>query len=158
MARPTSIVRTRSANSGLVLDLLCCRLDRLDVSQVLACLERLYSVCIRDWLQLCVELVDEWRASGDLQTRNDVIRNVLQILDDGADGVAMRSNEDRLAFSEVRHDGALPEGHHPLNDGLEALRLRDLLRLEVFVLALQFRVVLTVVVNVWRREVEAAAP
>merc|ERR1712150_368189 len=96
--------------------------------------------------------------SRDLQSGDDVIRDVLQVLHDGANGVPVRSDEHRLSCLQIGYDSSLPKRHHPLDDSLQALGGGDILLIERLVLGLLLGVVLAVWIDLWRREIEAATP
>mmetsp|Transcript_14999 Transcript_14999/g.31406 ORF Transcript_14999/g.31406 Transcript_14999/m.31406 type:complete len:318 (+) Transcript_14999:48-1001(+) len=148
----------RSAHLGLVLDRLSSRLDLLGIAQVAAELQRRDCKVTGDRLQVSRQAVDKRRARGDLQARDRVVRDVLDELEDRADGVPVRGDKDSLAGLERGSDLGLPEGHHARDRVLQALGRRDLLLLEVRVLGVLAGVELAVLLDRRRRHVEAAAP
>ena len=48
---------------------------------------------IRNRLEVGIELVDQWSANRDLQARDDITGNILQVFHDGTDGLAMSRDE-----------------------------------------------------------------
>mmetsp|Transcript_84430 Transcript_84430/g.131873 ORF Transcript_84430/g.131873 Transcript_84430/m.131873 type:complete len:201 (-) Transcript_84430:7-609(-) len=70
----------------------------------------------------------------------------------------MCSNKDCLASFEIWHDNFLPKWHHSSNGVFQALRVRNVFRIEISVLDFFARVVLAVLLKRWRRDVEAPAP
>ena len=53
---------------------------------------------IRNRLQVGIELVAPWSANRDLQARDDIIGNILQLLHDGTDGIAMSRDENSFGI------------------------------------------------------------
>ena len=92
------------------------------------------------------------------RARDDVTGNILQVLHDSADGIAMSCDENKASCFEVRHYGSLPERHDWPDDRLQAFDLGDLLLRKRLVLGLQTRMVLAVCLDLRRRQVEAVAP
>mmetsp|Transcript_104929 Transcript_104929/g.292034 ORF Transcript_104929/g.292034 Transcript_104929/m.292034 type:complete len:293 (+) Transcript_104929:179-1057(+) len=147
-----------SADLRLVLHSLRRSLDLLRIAQVAAELQRRHGQRGLDGLQVLVEVVHQGRARRDLQAGDDIVRDVLDVLHDGADGVAMRRHEHRLPRCELGLDLLLPIRHHALDHRLQRFRLRDILGIHAGVLRLLLRVELAVLVDVRRRQVEATAP
>mmetsp|Transcript_68536 Transcript_68536/g.201160 ORF Transcript_68536/g.201160 Transcript_68536/m.201160 type:complete len:296 (+) Transcript_68536:164-1051(+) len=156
-----------SAHLGLVLHGLRRGLDLLRVAEVAAERQRggggapagrEVRLVGLDRLEVLVEVVDQGGAGRDLEAGDVVIGDALDELEDRADGVAVRADEDGLALLQLGGDGLLPVGHHAGDGVLQALRLRDLLRLQVGVLRVLGGVVLALRVDLRRRHVEAAAP
>mmetsp|Transcript_66953 Transcript_66953/g.178311 ORF Transcript_66953/g.178311 Transcript_66953/m.178311 type:complete len:278 (-) Transcript_66953:158-991(-) len=148
----------RAVHLGLVLDRLGRCLYLLRIPQIPAKLERRDRQVRGDGLQVCGKAVHEGRPRGDLQPGDCVVRDVLDVLQDGTDGVPVRGNEDSLPRLQSGSDLCLPEGHHARDGVLEALRHGDVLVLEVRVLCLLARVVLAVLLDGRGRDVEAPAP
>ena len=70
---------------------------------------------------LLVELVDERDAGGDVEGGDVGVGDLVEVLDDGAQRVAVRGDQDRLAGLDLGDDGALPVGQQAGEDVLEAL-------------------------------------
>mmetsp|Transcript_66948 Transcript_66948/g.178293 ORF Transcript_66948/g.178293 Transcript_66948/m.178293 type:complete len:313 (-) Transcript_66948:70-1008(-) len=148
----------RAVHLGLVLDRLGRCLYLLRIPQIPAKLERRDRQVRGDGLQVCGKAVHEGRPRGDLQPGDCVVRDVLDVLQDGTDGVPVRGDKNGLPGLERGSDLRLPEGHHARDGVLEALRHGDVLVLEVRVLCLLARVVLAVLLDGRGRDVEAPAP
>ena len=63
------------------------------------CLDRLLigQVVVLDRLQVGVQLVDQWDSSWDVQLDDLVVRHLVQVLDQGSDGVSVSSDQHSLA-------------------------------------------------------------
>ena len=147
-----------SADLGLILDGLGGCLDLLRIAQVAAELEGLHSQGAGDGLEVGIQLVHQGRAGGNLKARNDVVRDALDHLDDGADGVAVGSHKHSLARFQLWSNCGLPVRHHTSNRVLQALSVWHLLGIQCSVLGLVARVVLALLFQGWRGDVEAASP
>src|SRR5690606_34318155 len=76
-----------------------------------------------DRLEVGVEVVVQGDARRDVQARDVGVRDAVQVLDQGAQAVAVGGDEDRAAGEEVRDDVVEPVRQHADDDVLEALRL-----------------------------------
>src|SRR3546814_9014039 len=108
--------------------------------------------------QLVVEFVDERHAGRNFDLRNLVVGNVVEIFDQGAETVAVGSDEDALALSDLRRDLADEIGLDPRDRVLEALGERDGFRRQHGIAAVCARPAFVVRLERGRRHVEAAAP
>merc|ERR1719512_48731 len=143
---------------GLVLHRLRGCFDFLRIPQVASGCQRCHRRFIWNRLQVCIELVDEWRSGGNLETRDDLVGNVLQILHDGTDGIAVSSDKHCLPCLQLWNNYTFPERHYPVDDGRQTLRCGNLCITKSLVLGLLPRMVLTVRLNLGWRKIEAAAP
>src|ERR1700761_1236132 len=75
-------------------------------------------------LEGVVELVDQGDAGRDVQRRDVLVADLVQVLDQGAQRVAVRHDQDRAAGPEVGHDLVVPVRQHPGQHVLEALGTR----------------------------------
>ena len=132
--------------------------DVLLVAEVAAG-ERSDGVLLRDRQELLVELVHQRHRRGDVQLGDHVLGDVVEVLDEGAEGVPVGRDEHVLAGQDLRSDVVLPVRQHALERGLETLRLGALRHEElVLVLGVVGGVVLAVDGAGWRRHVVGAAP
>mmetsp|Transcript_67896 Transcript_67896/g.109399 ORF Transcript_67896/g.109399 Transcript_67896/m.109399 type:complete len:398 (+) Transcript_67896:890-2083(+) len=142
----------------LVLHCLSCGLDCLGITQVAAEVQRLNcQVCLQR-LEVRIQLIHQGRGRRNLQARDDIIGDALDVLHHGADGVPVRRDENGLAGPELWHDGRLPEGHHTRYRVLQTLRRWDVLLVQLGVLWIPPGVELAVLADGRRRNVEAPAP
>ncbi|KAJ8525203.1 hypothetical protein ON010_g15912 [Phytophthora cinnamomi] len=142
---------------GLVLDAKDAGADLVLVAEVEGA-ERRDGVLVRNGLEVLVQVVHERRARGDVEARDLVLRDVVQVLDQRAQAVAVRGNDHLLAGLDGRHNRALPLGQHALGRELQGLGQGQQLLGHVLVLDVVARVVLAGRVEVRRRDVVAAAP
>ena len=49
-------------------------------------------------LEVGIELVDQWSANRDLQAKDTITGNILQVLHDGTDGIAMSRDENSFGI------------------------------------------------------------
>jgi len=76
---------------------------------------------VLDEVQLVVEPEPPRNPRGHLQSDDLVVGDVLQVLDEGPDRVAVRHDEDPGERAQVPRDGVLPVGDHPDHDVGQAL-------------------------------------
>ena len=75
-------------------------------------------------LQVGVELDQQRIAGGDLDADDVVVGHVEQKLDDGAQRIAVRGDDQVLAGLQRRRDGGGPVGHHAVKRASSGFRLR----------------------------------
>ena len=66
--------------------------------------------------QVRPELVDPRDAGRDIHLRDLVVRNRVQVLDQGPQGVAVRDDQHAAARPQIRHDRVVPVGQQPGRD------------------------------------------
>lgn len=98
------------------------------------------------------------RTGGDVEVGDDIVGDVVELLDEGAEGVAVRGHEDVLAVEHVLEHVVVPEGHHALERSLERLGNGRLLLQQRAVAHVVARVVRGVLLQRGRGDVVAAAP
>lgn len=108
--------------------------------------------------ELLVEFVEEGDAGGDVELGDGVVGDAIEVLDEGAEAVAVGADEHSPAGSKVGHDGVVPVGEHPCDDVFEAFGGWEEVGGEVGVAGVEARVAFVVGVEGWRRDVVAAAP
>src|SRR5204863_7026173 len=64
-------------------------------------------------LEVLVELVDQRDAGGDVQRGDVLVADLVQVLDQRAQRVAVRGEQDRPVPAEVGHHGVVPVRQHP---------------------------------------------
>jgi len=108
---------------GLVLNTLDARPNGIDITEVLSAEGGNGTVrrSGRDDIQVVVELVDQRSAGGDVELSNVILRNVVQVLDQGAEGVAVSGNDNVLAGLEVGGNLVLPVREDAVEGGGEGL-------------------------------------
>lgn len=84
-----------------------------------------------DRLQVLVQLVHERNAGRQIQQHDRIIAELVQVLNDAAQTVAVRRNDDLLAGFHLRHDLLVPVGQRARNRQLQRLKHRELGRLRV---------------------------
>ena len=70
-------------------------------------------VAVGDHLQIVVEFVGTWQAGRDVELDDVVIRDLVQVLDQCAQAVAVGGDQDRLAALQVRDDDGWPSTASP---------------------------------------------
>jgi len=93
------------------------------------------------WVQVSAALVDhgailrnlvhQRNAGRDIQPGDVIIGNAIEVLDQRAQGVAVRCDHDGFALLGPRQDLFLEVGHEALDNVLQALRLWDLVQIRV---------------------------
>src|SRR5262249_7656681 len=78
-------------------------------------------------LQVAVELVDERLAGWDVETHDLLVGDVVEILDQRPQAVAVRSDDHALAAAHGRRDHAVPVRQKAGDGVLEALGARELI-------------------------------
>lgn len=78
-----------------------------------------------DRLEVLVQLVEQRDGGRDVDLGDLFLRQVVQHLDDGAEGVAVGSNQHGLAGLELRLDSGLEVRLHTLNNVGQALGFRN---------------------------------
>ncbi len=73
-----------------------------------------------------VELVDEGNSRGDVQTDDVLIAHCVQILDEGAQAVPVRRDDDPSALADLGRDGLAPVGEKSRDGVLQGLGERQL--------------------------------
>lgn len=101
-----------------------------------------YGVLVGHRLEVLVQVVHKRHARGDVQTRDRVLRDVVQVLHQCTEGVAVSSNDDLLALLNRRDDGLLPVGQDTLAGSGKRLSERQELLRDISVLGVVTRVVL----------------
>jgi hypothetical protein len=104
-----------------------------------------------------VQFVDQRDAGGDVQACDGFVADAVEVLDQGAQRVAVRGDQDRLAGLEIFLDVRLPVGQEPHQDILQAFSARQGLA-EVRIPGVVGLGELGVVVEGRRRGVVGAAP
>src|SRR5690606_16987950 len=104
-----------------------------------------------------VELVDQRDARGDVQRGDVVVADVLELLHQTAQRVAVRGLTHGLACHQVGHDRALPVGQQAVDDELERVGARHL-TVDTRVPGVVHLAELTGVVEQGRGHIEGAAP
>lgn len=107
---------------GLVLDALDTSFDRGDVTKVTAA-EGANALIGggRDYIHVVVELVDEGSAGGNVELGDLGLVDIVQMLDEGAERVAVGSDDNVLTSLEVRNNTFLPVGEDAIEGGGEGL-------------------------------------
>ena len=77
-------------------------------------------------LQLFVEFVDQGNAVGDVQADDLAVGDAVEVLDQGADRIAVRRDHQAAAAADGRRHRLVPERQHARDGVLEAFRQRDL--------------------------------
>ena len=80
------------------------------------------------WRQILVKQVYERNSGRDVQLHDLLVGDSIQVLDQGAEAVAVRHHEHDSTGSQVGHDGVVPVGQHPHHDVLETLSPRQNVR------------------------------
>mmetsp|Transcript_85749 Transcript_85749/g.142759 ORF Transcript_85749/g.142759 Transcript_85749/m.142759 type:complete len:234 (-) Transcript_85749:203-904(-) len=143
---------------GLVLHLLLCGLHDFRIANELG-RQTPDRIRPRDRLQrFLVQLVVQRNGSWNFQGRDDVLRDVVQVLADCTNTVSVRADDNPLPSFQSRSDFALPKGKNTGNSVLQGLSIRNILGVQILVLCLVDRVVLARLVQNRRRNVEAASP
>src|SRR5208283_4430381 len=84
-------------------------------------------------LEVVIKFLDERYTSGNVQINNLPVGDILQILHEGAQAVAMGRNEYLLPGPDSRDDHFLPAGHKARHGVLQTFRQRKLFFCEVLV-------------------------
>lgn len=70
---------------------------------------RIAQVVMLDWLQVFVEFVDEGNSSRNVELEHVRLGHLVQVLDQGAQTVAVRRNKNTLASLDGRNNFLFPE-------------------------------------------------
>lgn len=108
---------------GLVLDTLNACPNGIDITEVLSAEggNGTISRSGRDDVQVIIELVDERSSGGDVELGDLILGDVVQMLNEGTEGVAVGGNDDVLAGLEVGGNLVLPVGEDTVEGGGEGL-------------------------------------
>ncbi|AWY95163.1 Phosphate transport system regulatory protein PhoU [Propionibacterium freudenreichii] len=109
-------------------------------------------------LHVIVELVEQRNAGRDVEARDGLVIDVVEVLDQRTLRIAVGGHQHRLAGLQVGHDRRLPVGKHALDDVLEALMQRTLVSRDVGVARVVELAELAVGLDGRRRHVVAATP
>ena len=107
---------------------------------------------------ILVEFIEQGDPGGDVQARDVLVGDVVQVLDQRAQRVAVCGDQDGVTGGQVRDDGFLPVRQHACHDVLEALGAGTLVCGNVGVARIVELRVLRVGVLHRRRGVVAATP
>ena len=77
-------------------------------------------------LEVFVELVNQWNAIGNVDADDVIVRNVVQVLDQCADRVAVRCQHDALSCLDGRGNRFIPKGNYTVYRVFQAFCERDL--------------------------------
>jgi hypothetical protein len=113
---------------------------------------------VTDRLQLIVQLVDERDPRRNVQLHDVLLADVVQILHERTQAVAVRGDEHALAARDRRRDRVVPVGQEARDRVLERLRAGNLLRPQARVARIAPGVALVVRRHRRWRNVVAAAP
>ena len=80
-----------------------------------------------DGLEVGVEFVDERDAGGDVEFQDLLLGEVVEMFDEGSEGVAVRGDDDALAGLHSGRDFFVPEREEAVDGVLEALGERELI-------------------------------
>src|SRR5690606_5397321 len=105
--------------------------------------------------QVLVQLVAQRDAGGDVQPRDVLVGDLVEVLDQRPQRIAVRGHQHRPARQQLLGDGRLPVGHHPVHYVEQALGARDV---DAGVARVAFLAVLVAVLDRRRRGVVAAPP
>ena len=94
---------------------------------------RVAEVVMREWLELRIKLVNQGYARGNVQTDDFLIRDVVEVLDQGAKAVAMGGDDDLLALLDRGNDRLVPVREEPRDRVLEAFGQGQLALAQFFV-------------------------
>mmetsp|Transcript_11088 Transcript_11088/g.23495 ORF Transcript_11088/g.23495 Transcript_11088/m.23495 type:complete len:310 (+) Transcript_11088:233-1162(+) len=140
----------------LVLDTIDAGTDRILVTEV-SSLEGREGSLLGDRLEVVVELVDEGGSGGDVQVADLALVDPVEVLHQGAEGVSVGGDQDRLSRLQLGGNVGIPKGDDPVEGGGEGLG--EFLRpLGVGVPLVVGRVVLAARVDGRWGDVVAAAP
>ena len=108
---------------GLVLNTLNARPNGIDITEVLSAegANGTISLSGRDDIQVIIELVDERSSGGDIELGDLILGDVVQMLNESTEGVAVGGNDDVLTGLEVGGDLVLPVGEDTVEGGGEGL-------------------------------------
>ena len=110
------------------------------------------------WLQLVVQLVNQWDTSRDVQAGNLLVGDVVQVLDQTSQGVTVGGNENSLAQQQVSGNVVLVVWQHSVDDQLQGLSLWNHSWVKVSVTSVTNLGVLGISLNNWRWHVERSSP
>src|ERR1017187_212296 len=119
---------------------------------------RVAQVVAVERLQVLIELVDQWHAGGNVEIDNLFLGNVVEVLDQRTEAVAVRDDQHLLTSANGRSDGLAPERQEARDGVLEALRQRQFGRGEMAVPRVAAGEARVVGGERGRRNVIAAAP
>jgi len=51
---------------------------------------------VSQWFQILIQLIDQWNPRGDIKLNDVVVRNIVEGLDEGSDGVSVGNDENLL--------------------------------------------------------------
>jgi len=122
--------------------------DGFGVGQVLAL----------DRAQVCVQIVDQGDARGDVQADDLVVGDVVQVFDQRAQAVAVRRDDDTLAGLDGRRNHVIPVGQDPIHGILQTLGQRHIGRIQILIAAVVAGPAGIVFLQRGRRDVVAAPP
>ena len=87
-----------------------------------------------------------------------LVRDVIQVLDQSAQAVAVRRDEHSLARPDNGRNRLVPIGQHARHGILQALGARQLLRRQVRIARVETGIAPSVTVQRWRRYIVASTP
>ena len=103
------------------------------------CGKRRPSLRVSDRHEVVVKCVHERNASRDVELGDGVVGDAVEVLDQRAQGVAVRGNQHLLVGPDGRCDLVVPSWHEARDGILEALGQRERLRGEVGVSGQELR-------------------
>lgn len=112
---------TSSSLLGLVLHSLDARPNSVLVAEVPSA-QRAERTLLRDGLHVVIQLVHQGSAGGDVELGDDILADVVEVLNEGAEGVPVGGDDDGLVRLELGDDVLLEVGRHALEGRFEALR------------------------------------
>ena len=92
---------------------------------------RVAQVEMFDRRQIVVQFVHERNTGRNIQLDDFVFRDFVQILDEGAQAVSMRCDQDASSGPDCRRNGFVPVRQDSINGILQTLRQGNLFRLQI---------------------------
>ena len=109
-------------------------------------------------LEILIKLIDQRQARGYVQFYNGLVRNIIKILHQRAQAVAVGCDQYALAGFDRRRYGLVPVWQKPRDGVLETLCVWDILLIEILIARILTRVSVVRLLERWRLRVVAPPP
>jgi sulfur carrier protein ThiS len=111
-----------------------------------------------DGLQVLIQLIDERNTRRDVEVSDGFVGDVVEILDQGTERIAVSGNEHLLASLDIRNNDVIVIRNDTGNGILQGFMQRQNLRIDAFVLLLIGRIALISDFQSRRGNIERTTP
>lgn len=120
--------------------------------------KRSNGIRVRNDVSLLIKIVNERASSGNVQSGDVLLADLVQIHDQGTERVSVSRDDQTLSLQHTREDLLLPIGKESLSGRLQGLGRGQLVLRNVSIATIVSRVVLRIRRHGWGRNIIATSP